>query len=309
MKHKLQIIIFSYNRAMQCSALLDSIKQYWRQPHNAEIIVLYNTSDESLEKGYTRMKDIYHDVQFVREQTNSRPAYSLGELSSFYNLKLLMLCPHLRGHKTDFRRQLVNLLSRDKNGYTMFLTDDSVLIRPVILTEEDFDWLQGNPLQRQLSLRHGRELIGDRDVDASADRIQWNFADYGNGDHWGYRFSLDGHIYCNSVLSGLLSHASFSNPNTLESSGMMHANHRGIFTEGRSEKQVCLLSYPINIVQTTFANESMNADASVLNDYYLKGYSLCYPQPDTITAFQVYPSKLIIENDCEQIEMPTRMSN
>lgn len=304
MKHKLQIIIFSYNRAMQCSALLDSIKQYWKQPQNTEIIVLYNTSDESLEKGYERMKDIYHDVQFVREQTNRHPAYSLGELSSFYNLKLLMLCPHLRGHKTDFRRQLIKLLSRDKNGFTVFMTDDSVLIRPVILKEEDFDWLQGKPNQRQLSLRHGRELIGERNVKASDNRIQWKFADYGNGDHWGYRFSLDGHIYCNRIMFKLLNHASFCNPNTLESSGMLHSAHKGILTEGRCSINVCLLSYPINIVQSTFANEAMNADASVLNDYYLNGYSLSYPVPESISAFQVYPSHLFIERDNEKIEMP-----
>lgn len=308
MKRNLQIIIFSYNRAMQCSALLDSIKQYWKKPQDITKIVLYNTSDESLEKGYERMKDIYNDVQFVREHSNSRPAYSFGELSSIYNLRLLLLCPHLRGHKTDFHRLLINLLSRNKDGYTIFLTDDSVFIRPANLQEEDFDWLQERPEQHQLSLRHGLEMLGDKDLDSSGNHIHWHFARYGNGDHWGYRFSLDGHVYCNSVLISLLGHASFSNPNTLESSGMLHACHRNILNEGRCSRNMCLLSYPINIVQKTFANEAMNADASVLNDYYLKGYSLCYPVPEEISSFQVYPPKLLIRRDGEQIEMPTRMS-
>lgn len=307
MKEPLQIIIFSYNRAMQCSALLDSIKKYWKT--EAQISILYNTSDETLNKGYEHMKDKFEDVHFLREHSNSRPAYSCGELSDLYNLKLLLLCPHLRGHKTDFRQLLINHLSQDKNGYTVFLTDDSVFIRPVSFGNDDFKWLRENPRQRQLSLRHGLEMAGNRSITTGDNRIEWRFPEFGNGDHWGYRFSLDGHIYCNSILTEFLSHASFSNPNTLESSGMLHACHKGILTEGRSAKQVCLLSYPINIVQTTFANESMNADASVLNDYYLKGYSLCYPPPDSITSFQVYPSKLIIQKDSEQIEMPTRMSD
>lgn len=269
--------------------------------------MLYSTSDDSFNQGYERLKKVYgEDVNFLRERPNRFPIYSWGELTSLYNLRLLYLCPHLRGHRTDFRQQLLDLFSH--RGYTLFFTDDSVLIRPVFLSEDDFEWLRKDPEQRQLSLRHGLELVGARTVDDRVGRIQWRFSDYNTCDHWGYRFSLDGHVYSNVALAQLLNSASFSNPNTLESSGMLHVCHKGLFRDGRCAAHVSLLSYPINIVQTTFTNESMNADTAVLNNSFIKGFSLQYPVPEKITSFQVYPESVRLVRGSETILLPTKMS-
>ena len=306
MEGKLQIIIFSYNRALQLNTLLGSVKHFLNNPFT-EIYVLYNTSDDSFDQGYERLKMVYGgDVHFIRELPNRFPAYSWGELTNLYNLKLLYRCPHLRGHRTDFRRHLLDLFSH--RGYTLFLTDDSVLIRPVILSEEDFEWLRKDPKQRQLSLRHGLELVDERTVEYKVGRIQWRFSDYNTGDHWGYRFSLDGHIYGNVVLAKLLNSASFNNPNTLESSGLLHVCHDNLFREGRCATHISLLSYPINIVQNTFTNESMDADTAVLNDSFIKGFSLQYPLPKKIVSFQVYPELVRLVRGSETIVLPTQMS-
>ena len=137
-------------------------------------------------------------------------------------------------------------------------------------------------------MRHGQELIGECHPTPTADGYEWRFCDTHN-NHWSYRFSLDGHIYDRKALVKVLDSDSFSNPNTLESSGLLHTCYRGLLTDCRCGRNVCLLSYPINIVQNTFTNEALDATPSVINDYYLKGFSLQYPHLETLSSFQIYP--------------------
>ena len=189
----------------------------------------------------------------------------------------------------------------------MFLTDDSVFIRPIEFRHDDFVWLLNHPSQRQFSLRHGQEFSGSRQLLSTANGFEWFFCDYENTDHWGYRFSLDGHIYHRETVAKLLRQTSFSSPNSLESSGFLHACHRNYFSEGRCMYNCCLLSYPINIVQTTFMNSSMDADPIILNNYYLNGYCLQYPPLETISAFQVYPEYVSLVRGNERITLPTQL--
>lgn len=301
----IRIIIFSFNRAMQLDALLNSLVSYWERPC-FDVHVLYRASSISFQNGYERLKGLYSSVCFHQEKAVSRKWYSLHELTDFYNLKLLYLCPHLRGHKSDFRQQLLSILKQEGADTVMFLTDDAIFIRPIILSPSDLFWLSEAPTRRQLSLRHGQELIEGSHPKSTADGYEWWFGDPHNNSHWSYRFSLDGHIYDRKTIIKVLKCASFSNPNTLESGGLLHFCHRNLLTECRCGKNVCLLSYPINIVQNTFSNEALDVCPSILNDYYLKGYSIQYPTVENISSFQIYPDYIILRRDNEKIVFQTR---
>ena len=134
----MHIIIFSYNRAMQLDALLTSIAFYWKYP-DIKIHVLYNASDDNFNNGYERLKKLYSAVTFTQENTLSYSTYSFAEMTNYFNLKLLYLCPHLRGRKSDFRKQLIHILKDSDDRLTMFLTDDSIFFRPVELSHEALD--------------------------------------------------------------------------------------------------------------------------------------------------------------------------
>ena len=54
----LQIIIFSFNRAMQLDTLLRSVYKHFKFD-NYQVGVLYNTSNRDFEKGYDLLKGKY----------------------------------------------------------------------------------------------------------------------------------------------------------------------------------------------------------------------------------------------------------
>ena len=304
----MQIIVFSYNRAMQLSALIHSFLRWWNGG-DYRIDVIYNTSSDEYEKGYALLRDMLYsnmDIEFQKEQKVSFTHWSVGELTSMYNLKLLYLCPFLRKKNTDFREILLKKLKTSKYKCTMFLTDDSVFIRPIIFDNCIEDWICESPLQRQYSFRHGIELMAfGGDATKIETGYQWTFTQYEKSNHWGYNFSLDAHVYNTQAMCDFLSHVTFSNPNTLESSGILHSSKKKFFLKGRCGDNVTILSFPINIVQTTFDNMALNADVKTLNDYFLDGFQLRYTW-EGFRDFQQYPNVIEVYKDDVSINLLIR---
>lgn len=302
-KKLLQIIIFSYNRALQLDALLSSIKKNWKNTEY-HIDIIYNSSDSTYQSGYDLLKQKTFDsekkISFYKEQFIRFPQWTIKELTDIYNLKLLYLCPFLRHAKTTFRKQLLNVLKESKAEHVMFLTDDSIFIKLVQLSSKDLSWINEDPFHNQISMRHGIETLGNKNLNYIDEQYNWDFSHYSSNDHWGYRFSLDAHIYHREAMLKTLSSISFSNPNTLESSGMLYTNKKGLFNKGRCFKYMSILSFPINIVQTTFKNESLRVSTDILNKYFLKGYRLEYPEIKRFNTFQIYPDEVFITKEAER---------
>ena len=172
-------------------------------------------------------------------------------------------------------------------------------------------WIGIDERQHQYSYRHGLELIPDVPLDTDNNSIiflnekvyEWSFSAFKKNNHWGYNFSLDAHVYGTKFIYRLLNHASFSNPNTLESCVGLHVGKKNLLTIGRCGEYICILSYPINVVQKVFKNAALNASPRTLNDYYLKGYILEYPPINNITAFQVYPEHVYVTKNAERITL------
>ena len=309
----LQIIVFSFNRAIQLDALINSIFNKWK---DVEILidVIYSSSDEVFENGYSLLKERlmkHGNVHFHKENKKKFPKWSFTELTNLYNLKLLYLCPFLRGRRTDFRDILISILKETIAPCTMFLTDDSVFIKDIRWGNDIEQWIGIDERQHQYSYRHGLELIPDVPLDTDNNSIiflnekvyEWSFSAFKKNNHWGYNFSLDAHVYGTKFIYRLLNHASFSNPNTLESCVGLHVGKKNLLTIGRCGEYICILSYPINVVQKVFKNAALNASPRTLNDYYLKGYILEYPPINNITAFQVYPEHVYVTKNAERITL------
>lgn len=301
----IQLVIFSFNRAAQLSSLIESIYNNWNK-YNLNINIIYNYSDEKYKKGYEYLisKLSYkNEISFNKEQNVKHYLYTLKELTDFYNLKLLYLCPFLRHTKTTFRKLLLQVLKNSKSEHVMFLTDDSIFIKQVQIESMDLEWINNDPYHNQVSMRHGVETIGNKNIEYRNGGFSWDFSKYSTNDHWGYRFSLDAHIYNREAILKTLSNMSFSNPNTLESSGILHCNKKKLFNNGKCHKNMYILSFPINIVQSTFNNEALNASPEVLNDYFLKGYKLVYPTIEEYSTFQIYPDYVYLIRGNETIKL------
>lgn len=304
----LQIIIFSFNRAIQLDALLTSLEAYWQAPQY-QVDVVYNTSSQDFQKGYELLMKRFApngNIAFHKEEKGC-PPYSIRELVNPYNLKRLYKYPYLRHPKTNFRPLTIQLMASSKAEDVMFMTDDSLFISNVDIAPEVFDWLHANPKKRQFSLRIGKGMnhqpssgIQERDG-----ILSWNMNEMTSMTNWSYLFSVDAHIYNKKAVLDLFKLYNFCNPNSLEGYIYNMVRRKRMFHEAKAFVHPHLLSFPINMVQNVEDNESLGVSTEMMNKYYLDGYKLKYQMPEEISMFQVYPEHIYFVRADETITVKT----
>ena len=115
---------------------------------------------------------------------------------------------------------------------------------------------------------------------------------YENTSHWGYAFSVDSHIYNKKYLLGLLKKYIYNNPSTLEGYIYGNVRRKKSLAECRCFTDVKMLSFPINIVQSTVDNLSQNVSVEMLNERYLKGDRMRYVYDDNFDPDKLYVKEL-----------------
>lgn len=302
----LQIIVFSFNRAIQLDTLLTSFQKYWKNP-SYKLDVIYNSSNEEFQKGYELLIDkmnINKNIQFHKESTHF-DGYTCKEiLGSLGNIFHYIKLPYVRKPKTNFRTLLIQLMENNTSKNVMFLTDDAMFIEDVYISPDIINWIEEAPFDRQFSLRIGKGMNNQpHNVQELENYLDWNLKDMPHMSNWGYRFSVDAHIYSKNVILKFFKKYVFVNPNSLEGYIESKIKNKDYLFHGRSFKQPKLLSFPINMVQTVDNNESLGVDCAQLNTQYLKGYELQYPIPNNINTFQVYPHMLFLTKKGEIKEL------
>lgn len=286
---------------MQLDTLIRSIFNNFKfQDYKIEI--LYNTSNDEFEKGYTLLKKKYTTVTFLKE-SKEKDHFGWKEFLSFYNLKKIIKHKKLRIIKSNFRTLLRKMLYEDFDC-TMFLTDDSAFYSSVKLDDNIFNWINKNPQCNSFSLRLGLGINQEEDKTEKDGYIIWDYYNACEKKNWSYQFSVDGHIYSNKILRRLSDKIFFTNPSFFESMICNYVREHKLFNQGMCFKKSTLLSYPINMVQQVENNESLNASLEILNKKFLEGYTFDYNIPEKIEAFQQYPSFLTLTNNKnEKIEL------
>ena len=290
----LQIIIFSFNRAMQLDTLLRSVYRHFKFK-GYKLKVLYNTSNSEFEKGYEILKNKYPQVKFVKE-SKSKDRFGIKEALCFYNMKKFIKHKHLHNIKSNFRTLLCEMLGEDADC-SMFLTDDSAFYSDVYLTEYIFSWVNEKPFKRSFSLRLGLGVNQEEPKTEKNGFVYWDYYRSCEKKNWTYQFSVDGHIYSTKMLSRLADKIFFTNPSFFESMICNYVREHKMLNEGMCFKKSTLLSYPINMVQQVAENESLNASLEILNEKFLEGYTFDYKIPEKIEMFQQYPSYLTLTNN------------
>ena len=301
----IQIIVFSFNRALQLDALLASVQQHWRKTAH-RLAVLYNTSNDEFQTGYKILEKKYPQYQFIKE-TNGKRRYPCKDYLSFFNLKKLVRYKHCRYEKSNFRDLLTKIVTESAYRQIMFLTDDSIFIREVEINDDILEWINQDPNQNSFSLRLGQSINTPQKQLPSPIRniISWDYSDYDKSNNWGYRFSVDGHIYSRQLILKLINNIIFNNPSTLEAHLHNYTYIHNLLNKGKTGTEPYLLSYPINMVQTIVNNKSLGVSETLLNEYFLHGKHLIYPIPEHPTKFQQYPEHIVLEgvSDTEEFKI------
>lgn len=293
----LNIIIFSFNRALQLDALIQSILKNL-SGCTYVIHIIYNASSDELMNGYKYLQKKYtdkDDIIFLEETNGGFKGYSITDYLTIKNLKTIFHSKSVRHPKTDFRQLNIDVVRNTDSRYVVFFTDDSVLYRPCVINRKIMSFIDAAPMQNSYSMRQGLNVddcffSGER----KGDFLEWDYSRHPASSHWGYRFSVDGHIYSKKVIEYLISHIVFANPNTMEGPLCHYAMEKGLLRRGLSNGISSLLSFPLNEVNTEVANFAKGVTCEMLNEKLLNGYTLEYDIPESNEAerFQQFSSKI-----------------
>lgn len=300
-ENKLTVIIFSFDRAAQLEALLESYYKYFSSTQK-ETFVLYNASNEDHDSAYELLKKMYPHVNFEKENI-CIPVKSLTALFYSKNLYRYIKFSYLRKAKTDFKCRLESILKRTKNDLVMFLTDDSFFVSTVHLYEKILKEINKKKLSTSYSLRLGYNLSDCPMENKNNEYGTWNFYNKEFNKDWVYPFSVDGVIYSKHAIQKIIQKVFYVNPNSFEGFVVEYVKRHKYFVNGFCNSIPMLISLPLNKVQSIYHNESMGISNESMNKFFLQGFKLKYVLPHLITTFQVRPTKISMIKGENEIDL------
>lgn len=230
-------IIFSKDRACQLELLLRSMSTYLN-PEGINIKVLYSASDSNFLQGYERLITAFDSFTWIKE--------------------------------TQF---LQNVVESIKDEYVMFLVDDICFLREFSINTPEFKMMINNENILTLSLRLSPNInfcfaANHRSPPPKLINNTWEWRRCG-GD-WGYAYSIDGNIFRKQDIIDGIKNANFKDPSKLETSLVT------ILRKVNRNLMLCfdyqrLVNFPLNVVDPTNTNRSLNISLSDLNQKFLAG--------------------------------------
>ena len=265
---KMNVIIFSKDRACQLDALYRSFVKHAKERDHCQVTVIWKASNETFEAGYRLFEK------------------SLGDNE---NVKMVK--------QTTFKENVMTAM----NPYfklTMFLVDDIMFKQDFSLEDHEVDLVQSNAQILTTSLRLWNGIIHCYATNMRSDQPRmtkgcvWKWRD-AQGD-WGYPFSVDGNIYRTDFITERIVALNFNNPNELEAQLTVTSlwpntpEHMCCYAKGSK-----LLNIPANRVQEQYKNRHAHFEtAEHLNKRYMDGFVISLSTVENC------------ENDTVHIELP-----
>jgi hypothetical protein len=269
----INVIIFSFDRAMQLALLLKSICRY-DVNKSFNVSVLYSYSGQDYQKAYARLQSQYSQFNWIEETIYNQPEKNFDfDFFYWHNIYWWLVNKKLRKNRSNFKSIILQILSQSKNEFAMFLTDDSLFYREIQIPQPQFQKLREFPLIHSFSLRHGAHLDGGLYYESS-DIIQWNVYRNDFSTDWGFPFSIDGHIYEKETIQQIIERIVFNNPNTMEGNIACFIKEKKYFSQITAMKDNSLVGFELNQVQTVTTNHHLDISQEELNRYFLNGYYL-----------------------------------
>ena len=251
------LIVFSYDRAMQLHAFLTSLTK--QVQGLGRCVVIYRSSSTEHDRAYDIVKAQFKEMIFQKQHAPKQG---------------------------DFTPMVCNALTNGTSAYCMFAVDDDVVINPVDMRVCSA-WLDktgyhGFYLRLGLHTRHcyslrcavKRPLLRCETEkmygDVVNDIYSWSFM--GQSGDWGYPGSVEMTVWRKKDLMHFLEGQQFTNPNKLEeilNYRMRHAQ------KGLCFDRASVVSIPLNIVNETHThNRQMHGVSSAqLLHQFLDGYA------------------------------------
>jgi len=244
---KVDVLIFSKDRACQLDLLLSSIRDL--VSGLGTVTVIYLSTEEQFTRAYDICKLEHPTVEFLAE--------------------------------SDFRSETLSWLSSSSREASVMMLVDDIVFKEKIDFAVIAQIIAQNPQTLCYSPRLGLHLTDCYAMDTTQPVPQgttqgeyflwsWPSAQL----DWNYMFSVDGHVFRRSEIFSWVSHLSFNNPNTFESAMQEIPRKFALSHLCISHIVSRLLNIPMNRVQSTYLNRCENISHVELNDSYLEGKRL-----------------------------------
>lgn len=257
MSKKVQLMIFSYNRAMQLDLLVSSIRKHITGFD--KIIVTFNYSTEKFHDGYKKLKE-------------------KGLVDEWH-------CDKGISHTLAFKNYLVGLIG-DEYDYTCLFSDDAIVYGKVSMddviaqmTDDVVSFSLRSGLNAEYSFYGGKTIIKNPwgEYEDLGEFIKWDWMEYNPKRCNGYPVGFgDGCTFKTQTIKYLLGRIEGQTPNEIERR-LNNNESREVITQKKlvAYKHSKLVSNPVNNVNTfspLFSGEKFSYPVEKLNDKYLEGY-------------------------------------
>jgi hypothetical protein len=276
----MNIIVFSYNRALQLHAFLSSFYKHFKTP-DYELNVIYNSGGGDFEKAYLELQLEFPNAIFTRrskiEKIPSKYFFSYKK-----NIYRYIKHQNLRKHLTNFKELVEHIVSKSRYDAVAFFTDDSIFYKDIAIDKEVISKVGTDKnFESVFSLRHGLNLLPQ-----PASILQYNEDNY-YWDlvpspvelvHWTHLFSIDGHVYPRQLLLPVFKKLNYVNPNSFEGfvNDYITTEKTNVCTKLIFPEQSVLIGFELNKVQTFANNNNLNFSVESLNNKFMDGYRLRY---------------------------------
>lgn len=271
---KMNIIIFSKDRAPQLDLLLRSMERNVDKLCHQNVFVVFKASSREFADGYRKTV-----ADWGRKDKGTGYVTWLNEDASSFKQRLLDI----------FQTEEVR-----SNPFTMFLVDDIVFTHEFSNADEEFDFLLENKDLLGLSLRLDPQKTYCYAIDQEMkvpESLHTDFLCYpwhGKDGDFGYPMSVDGTVFRTNEILPLVQNLHYWNPNAFEAALSQHPIQRPHML---AYKQAKLVNIPVNRTQDTFNNRHANleeAQLSLLNKEYLDGKKIDYEPFDKLQTPSVH---------------------
>lgn len=241
-------IILSRDRACQLDLLIRSIRKHFVNWPLSQFSVLYKSTSERFEQGYSLLKSEHPEFNYIKEQ--------------------------------NFRDDLVRILTTPKPDKLMFLMDDNIFINTFDPLEVSLDDTSVACHSLRLCPRLNYCYMIDKNMKNPQFSRDLKWVWKGQDCDWGYPMSLDGHIFRTKQIVPWLIKLNWHSPNTAEANLDNLARSNTI-----PPKMSCFREAKIvNIVSNRVNEDAPNriptnpTDIGRLNEDFLNGARIQLPE-------------------------------
>jgi hypothetical protein len=291
------VVIFSYNRAIQLDCLLKSVIERFKNiEYKISIIYHYNQSHQQSYKMLTEKYKKYDFISFSLREDYSFPLIKkLPYLLNILNFVRFLKHSYLRKSGDNFKALTEATIKNSGAEFTMFLTDDGYFYKDVLVPSKVFDLIRNKPNEVSYRMYVGDNLSDfPTNIQLENELYVWNYYDKSLTAHWAYPFAVDATIYDSAALLKSMQPVLYHMPSTLEAYIVDKCLRNKSFAIGYSPKESNYVGLFLNRVSKIAKNFAVSIDINLLNDYYIKGYTLEYEFeiPPKRQAF--IPNKIIL---------------